>query len=405
MIRHFALLAALLTSQAGTAENLKPIFDGKTLNGWRQCNGSARYSVENGELVGVTAKGSPNSFLCTEKEYGDFILEFEVKVDPALNSGVQIRSHRYEKATTVMTENKGKKKRTHEAGRVHGYQVEIANEKSGASGGIYDEAGRGWVANVSGDPAASKAFHDNQWNQFRVVAMGDSIKTWINGVPCADLVDSAELTGFLALQVHQFPGESPAQVRWRNIRLEDLGKSKWHPLWDGRTKTGWTQFGGGQWTIVEGALRGVSPKDSTERGFLLTENDFADFTVRLKYKAVKGNSGFFFRMADPNAPPSGPVGYEVEVDPSRDAGGLLEPRGRQWIFKPSAEKAGEYYKADDWNELVVSAHGGRVVLHLNGEKTADLANDPGRRIGRLALQINPRQELEVRFKDIEALAK
>ena len=226
--KYLALLATL--SVAGAAEKLTPIFDGKTLNGWNQCNGSAKYYVENGELVGVTAKGSPNSFLCSEKEYGDFILEFEVKDDPALNSGVQIRSHRYQKQTEVMTENKGKSKRTHEAGRVHGYQVEIASEESGASGGIYEEAGRGWLANVSSDPVASKAFHDNQWNKFRVVAIGDSIKTWINGVPCADLVDAADQSGFIGLQVHQFPGENPAQVRWRNIRLEDLGRAPGGPF-------------------------------------------------------------------------------------------------------------------------------------------------------------------------------
>jgi len=394
------LLATL--SVAGAAEKLSPIFDGKTLKGWSQCNGSAKYYVENGELVGVTAKGSPNSFLCSEKEYGDFILEFEVKDDPALNSGVQIRSHRYAKPTEVMTENKGKRKRTHEAGRVHGYQVEIASEKSGASGGIYEEAGRGWLANVSSDPVARKAFHDNQWNKFRVVAIGDSIKTWINGIPCADLVDAADQSGFIGLQVHQFPGENPAQVRWRNIRLEDLGKHRWRPLWDGRTLSGWTKSGGGEWTIVEGGLRGVSPSTSDQRGFLMTDRELGDFTVRLKYKAVKGNSGVFFRMS---TAASGVVGYEVEVDPTRDAGGLLEPRGRQWIVKPELAKVAEYYKADDWNELTISAHGRRIVLHVNGEKTADLVNDPGRQAGRLALQINPRQDLEVWFKDIELLGK
>ena len=124
--------------------------------------------------------------------------------------------------------------------------------------------------------------------------------------------------------------------------------------------------------------------------------------MRLKYKAVKGNSGVFFRMS---TAASGVVGYEVEVDPTRDAGGLLEPRGRQWIVKPEPAKVAEYYKADDWNELTISAHGRRIVLHVNGEKTADLVNDPGRQAGRLALQINPRQDLEVWFKDIELLGK
>src|SRR5438046_9988672 len=133
MIRISVLLCATMTI-AGAAEKLSPIFDGKTLHGWSQCNGSAKYSVENGEIVGVTAKGSPNSFLCSEKEYGDFILEFEVKDDPRLNSGVQIRSHRYKTETTVITENNGKGKRTQEAGRVDGDKLEVATEGAGTWG-------------------------------------------------------------------------------------------------------------------------------------------------------------------------------------------------------------------------------------------------------------------------------
>src|SRR5207247_9334257 len=142
-------------STACAADSLSPTVGGKTLQGWQQCNGAAAYRVENGDLVGATAKGSPNSFLCTTKDYSDFILEFEVKDDPRLNSGVQIRSHRYKTETTVLTDNgTGQRKRTHEAGRVYGYQVEIANEKTGSSGGIYEEARRGWLDNVSKNPTA-----------------------------------------------------------------------------------------------------------------------------------------------------------------------------------------------------------------------------------------------------------
>ena len=402
--RRYPLLFFATIMVAG-AEDLKPIFDGKTLQGWQQRNGTAKYYVENGELVGETAAGSANSFLCTTKDYGDFILEFEVKDDPRLNSGVQIRSHTYTTQTTVLTENRGKRKRTWEAGRVYGYQVEIADEKSGASGGIYEEARLGWLNLVTGDAVASKAFHDNQWNRFRVAAIGDSIKTWINGTPCADLVDSEQQTGFIGLQVHQFSGGNTAQVRFRNIRLQDLGQHAWRPLWDSRTMAGWTKFGGGEWSIENGALHGVSPASSKDRGFLMSDREFADFTVRLQYKVVKGNSGFFFRMADPTVAAKGAFAYEAEIDPARDYGGLLEPRGRQWLVHPDPAKAAEYYKPDDWNQMTVSAHGGRIVLQINGERTVDLANDPGRSSGRLALQINPRQDLEVWFKEIEMLEK
>ncbi|MBL8212730.1 MAG: DUF1080 domain-containing protein, partial [Bryobacterales bacterium] len=122
------LLAALLPGQSW-----QPLFDGKSLKGWTQCNGKATYRVENGIIIGKTAEGSPNSFLCTDREYGDFVLELETKFDPRLNSGIQIRSHRYPADTVVQTFNgKTTNASKHPAGRVYGYQVEIAMASSGA---------------------------------------------------------------------------------------------------------------------------------------------------------------------------------------------------------------------------------------------------------------------------------
>jgi hypothetical protein len=202
-----------------------PLFDGKTLKGWTQCNGTAKYTVEDGAIVGTTVEGSPNSFLCTEREYGDFLLEFETRTDPALNSGVQIRSHRYATDSVVRT-NIGTDiaERKHPAGRVYGYQVEISNEKSGSSGGIYDEARRGWLQNTASKPGCKTAFKDNQWNRYRISAIGNVIRTWVNGAECAHVVDASDRTGFIALQVHSFKGDKPAQVRWRNIRITEKVK-------------------------------------------------------------------------------------------------------------------------------------------------------------------------------------
>lgn len=402
MVRLAFVLGVCLFAVNGFAEEkLVPIFDGKTLNGWEQCNGSAKFTVEGGAIVGTAVPKSPNSFLCTKESYGDFILEFESKNDPALNSGVQLRSHKYEKQTAVYTENQGRKKKVHEAGRVHGYQVEISTQASGNSGGIFDEARRGWLNDISKDPVKRRAFKDNQWNKFRVVAIGDSIKTWVNGFLCTDLVDSMDQEGFIALQVHAFGGAKPAQVRFRNIRIQDLGRHKWERIWDGKTMEGWEPNGGGEWSVQDGALHGVNTK-AGPRGFLLSEDEYRDFTVRLKYKVLKGNSGFFFRMADPDEGAAGAKGYEVEIDPTRDAGGLLEPGGRNWLVKPDPKKVAEYYKAGDWNELTASAHGRHIVVHVNGTKTAEITVDPGRLEGFFGLQLNP-QDVEVLFKDIEVL--
>ena len=395
MLRSLIVLAG--TAAFAADAPFTPLFDGKTLAGWEVCNGSAKYRVEDRAIVGTTSEGSPNSFLCTTKEYGDFVLEFEVKTDPALNSGVQIRSHRYSGDTSVRTfDGKRMVDRKHPAGRVHGYQVEIANEKSAASGGIYDEARRGWVHNIASDPAAGKAFRDNQWNRYRVQAIGDSIKTWVNGVPCADLVDSMDLTGFIALQVHQFKGEKPAEVRWRNLRIQDLGRHEWRPLFDGKTLSGWTKRGGASWTVEDGVLRGASTPGDPSPGYVVSEESFRDVTARVRFKMSRGNSGFFLR-ADPKTL----AAYEVDIDDTKRTGGFWESGGRQWVTGPE-DNAG--VRNEDWNELTASLHGHRIVFHLNGIKTVDLKDDPGRGEGRIALQAHGiKRETEIRFRDIAVL--
>ena len=191
------------------AANWTELFNGENLDGWVQRNGTATYQVEDGTVVGRTSEGSPNSFLCTEKEYGDFVLTFEVKVDDELNSGVQIRSASKEDFNN---------------GRVHGPQVEIAT--NGTAGFIYGEAlGTNWLSEDRDDPEKQAAFKKGEWNKYRVRAVGDSIKTWVNTVPVADLKDekSNMRSGFIALQVHRIgEGRGPYEVRWRNISLREL---------------------------------------------------------------------------------------------------------------------------------------------------------------------------------------
>jgi hypothetical protein len=208
-------------SAVAAADEFKPLFDGKSLDGWKQHGGKAKYRVENGEIVGSSVPNTPNSFLCTEKEYGDFILELEFKVDPTLNSGVQIRSQVFDKDTEIDVEGKTKKI---PADRVHGYQVEIDPSDRAFSGGIYDEGRRGrFLADLKDNEPARKAFRQNEWNKFRIECRGDSIKTWINDVPAVDLKDSVTPKGLIALQVHGVGARTePLEVRWRNIRIQEL---------------------------------------------------------------------------------------------------------------------------------------------------------------------------------------
>lgn len=205
---------------AAESGHWQDLFDGKTLKGWIQKGGKAKYAIEDGVIVGSTVLNTPNSFLCTEKNYGDFILELEFKVDPKMNSGIQIRSECFDQPKTVRD---GAKEIKIPAGRVHGYQVEIDPSKRAWTAGIYDEGRRGWLNDLKNNPAAQKAFRQGEWNKVRVEAKGDSIKTWLNGVPAADLKDGLTRTGFIALQVHGSK-EANVPVRWRNIRIQEFGK-------------------------------------------------------------------------------------------------------------------------------------------------------------------------------------
>ncbi len=214
----FVLFALTLHSPAADKGKWVSLFDGKTISGFKVVGGYATYRVEDGAIVGKTADGSKNTFLATEKKYADFELELEVKCDVELNSGIQIRSHVYEKDTPQAS----KPTRIREKGEVYGYQCEITTQAKGVSGNFWDE-GRWtkWHAELSDDGKA--AFKDGEWNKYRIAAKGDRIQSWINGVKCADFSDKMDASGFIGLQVHGIKnGTGPFEVRWRNIRIREL---------------------------------------------------------------------------------------------------------------------------------------------------------------------------------------
>ena len=200
-----ALLLAIVANTSAQESGWKKLFDGKTLDGWTQKGGKAKYLVEDGAIVGKTVPNTPNSFLCTEKHYSNFVLELEFKVHPELNSGVQIRSNSLP---------------NYKKGRVHGYQVEIDPSTRAFTGGIYDEGRRGWIYELKNNRRARYAFRQNQWNKFRIEAIGNRIRTWINGVLATDLKDDMTKSGFIALQVHGVgKRQDSISVQWRNIRI------------------------------------------------------------------------------------------------------------------------------------------------------------------------------------------
>lgn len=201
-------------------EGFVPLFNGTSLEGWEQHSGKAEYRAEDGAIVGRTVSNTGNSFLCTKRQYGDFVFEFEFKVAQGMNSGVQFRSQFFTEDTSFELLGKTYKMK---ADRVFGYQYEIDPSARAYTAGIYDEARRGWIFDLKENEAARKAFRSGDWNAARIECKGDHIQTFINGVKAADLKDTATPSGIIALQVHGI-GNKPAgdEIRWKNLRIREL---------------------------------------------------------------------------------------------------------------------------------------------------------------------------------------
>ncbi len=371
----------------------EPLITGSRFDGWSQIGGKAEYSVEDGVVTGTAVPKTPNSFMATDKLYGDFILEYEFKVDPRLNSGVQIRSN---------------SDPDYKNGQVHGYQVEIDPSDRAWTAGIYDEGRRGWLNPLAGDENADAraAFKQGEWNKVRVRAVADHIQTWLNDVPAADLVDAMTQEGFIALQVHGIGDKdlAGAQVHWRNLRIKDLGKHVWRPVMKDDSLDGWTATPGGEWTMgADGILLGTSPASEKRHGILLSDRKFSNFTLRFDFQATAGNSGFYFRV-EPQDHAVAVKGFQAEVDTTAATGGLYETLGRAWVAQSDPALMEKIYRPGEWSTMVVSAHGGRVAVFVNGTRTVELKDDPGLREGHLGFQLHGGQEMEVRFRHLEMLA-
>lgn len=205
----WGIVAAVVAGPAWGAEpavepGFVSLFDGKTLDGWEKHGGGATYEVIDGTIVGRVGPGK-NTFLCTKREYADFIFKAELKLVVPGNSGIQFRSH-------IRNDDK-------DQDRVFGYQMEVDPSDRKWSGGIYDEGRRGWLFPLKGHPEAQAAFKLDDWNEYTIECRGNRLRTFVNGVPCADLTDDADASGLIALQVHS--GKA-GEIHWRNIRIREL---------------------------------------------------------------------------------------------------------------------------------------------------------------------------------------
>lgn len=371
----------------------------KDLGNWQQLNGSARYDLEDGTITGTTVANSVNSFLCTKTNYGDFILEFDTWFDPQMNSGVQIRSE---------------SKPDYQNGRVHGYQVELDPSERAWSGGIYDESRRGWLYPLDKNPEGQKALKVGEWNHYRVEAIGNSIRTWINGIPCADLVDDMTHSGFIALQVHSIGNDTSKtglQVKWKNIKIitEDLEKylsayspvihqysflnneltsreaeEGWKLLWDGKTTDGWrgakmTTFPEGGWSIREGVLSTFESGggESAGAGDIVTIKKYKNFELIVDFNYTPGaNSGIkYFVNTDLNKGEGSSIGCEFQIiddqlHPDATAGisGTHTLAALYDLISPMPKRDNG---SDQWNRATIIVKGNHVEHWLNGQETVD----------------------------------
>jgi hypothetical protein len=360
------------------------LFDGKSLNGWRQVNGTASYEIIDGEIVGTTRTGTPNSFLATEKLYGDFVLEFDVKqsVGPT-NSGVQFRS---QSKPDVMQ------------GRVHGPQFDLDPSDRQWTGGLYDEAMSGWwyPGTLNPQPGVYKM---DEWNQVRIEAIGPSMRTWVNGVLTAYVLDSTYKEGFIALQVHSIDKAEDAgrKIHWRNIRINEHAKPTpavasifvrntqpndlseverkqgWRLLWDGQSGAGWRSAKGGAFPTQGWRSRnGELVVTGGGGGDIVTEETFGAFELQLEFLLTPGaNSGIKYYVGD------GPdAGLEYQLldderhpdakqgrDGNRTLASLydLQPRGALMGNLGIAPKVGKWQHA-----RIVALRDGTVEHWLNG---------------------------------------
>jgi hypothetical protein len=382
---------------AESEEGWVSLCDCKSLKGWQRVNGTASYVAVNGAIVGTTRAESPNSFLATSETYRDFVLEFEVKQDggPA-NSGVQIRS-----ATRP----------DYNEGRVFGYQVDIDPSERDWSGGVYDEQRRGWLYPGSLNPFARKLYKFGEWNHYRIEAIGPSIRTWINDMPVAHVIDPVSTEGFIALQIHSIdsPEQAGRRTSWRNIRIRETDESAppvetlfvrntipndlnpiektqgWRLLWDGRTTDGWrgayrSSFPTRGWKIEEGEL--ILQPGGTG-GHIVTDELFSAFELQLEFKLTPGsNSGIMYFVSDRyQATNNTLVGLEYQllddsINPEFAAGGVtstmlaslfgLMPR----IKIPT--NVGIVPKIGEWQHARVVVHLDNRVEHwLNGIKVLE----------------------------------
>ena len=410
MKKLFVLVVLMLTATITiNAQEWVDLFNGENLKGWEKLDGSAEYRVENGEVIGVSKTRIPNTFMATKKVYGDFILEYEMKMDRGLNSGVQFRS--------VALQPNGSE-------RVNGYQVECDDHDGRPwAGGIYEEASRGWLYPMAYHMCVTRENKRGEWNKIRVEAVGSTIRTYINDINFANLVDDARSEGFIALQVHGI-GNNEAlegkEIRWKNIRIltgepgkymlsgvelspevsyldNDLTPAQkeegWKLLWDGMSSKGWRgarldAFPEKGWSLKDGLLtvEKSGGEESAHGGDIVTIKKYKSFVLEVDFRITKGaNSGIkYFVDPDLNTGAGSAIGCEFQIlddrnhpDAKMGIAGNRTLASLYDLIKADALLYGQdnnpkrFKGVGTWTRARIEVRGAKVAHYLNGIKVVE----------------------------------
>lgn len=391
-MRFFVLSCCLMCFNLVSAQT-SSLIPGNDLSDWEKRGGSARYQVQDGVIIGTSVRDAQNTFLCTKAEYGDFILTLEVKQDPGINSGIQIRSE---------------SRSDYQNGRVHGYQVELDPSTQRLwTGGIYDEGRRGWLYPLTRNQQGQQAYVLGAWNQVRIEAIGPYIRTWINGIQCANLVDRLTAKGFIALQVHGIgrndtPGK---QIRWRNleIRTEELDKHRWpvqayapevsylvnelteaektngwRLIWDGESMAGWSGQPQSACSIEEEYL------SLSDQSKLLYQQGLTDFELRFDVRLNRASRGAALRYGNRQGADLTMILLDrAGEQPPGSLAGLIPSKN---LSEPNNDNL-RFSAREGWNRVRIVAINGQVehwlnqikvvTYYLNGQTFQALLNQAG----------------------------
>ena len=335
-IKIYTLLLLLFPLIGLSQTNWTQLFNGKNFDGWEIKQGQADFEIlDDGVIQATSILNSPSTYMGTIKHYDDFIFEYEIFASPGLNSGVQFRSLNSKK------------------GDVFGYQCELdTDEFRSWSGGIYDQSRTGlFLYPLTRNEKGKNAFKNGVWNKVRIEAVGRSIRTWVNGIQCSNLLDDTSKSGFIALQIHSINTvENKGKVvRWKNLKISttDIEKNRWPVesyateinyidnylsddqrskgwrfLWDGETTNGWRgaklkTFPKNGWIIKDGLLKVIDSggKESEAGGDIVTKKKFSNFELELDFMITKGaNSGIkYFVDTEMNQGKGSSIGLEFQI--------------------------------------------------------------------------------------------